>query len=121
MGLSALAWEVLFPKHVIENVNHIIIIPILLSDNQGAICVAYETAARLRAKCIDIKVHFARERIYSGKMTLRFVPNEVMIADFLKKCLPRVRVAQASFFLERPFDGVLKYSSVIGQFLHKVV
>ena len=85
MGLSALAWEVLFPKHVIENVSHNINIPIFFSDSQGAICVAYEIASRSRAKCIDIKVHFAREQIYYGKMTLRFVPNEVMIAANLKK------------------------------------
>ena len=111
----------MFPKHIFENVSHIIVILILFSDNKGAICAAYETASRSRAKCNDIKVHFARERIYSGKMTLRYVPTEVMIADFLTKCLPCVRLAHSSFSLEEPFDGVLKYSSVIGQFLNMVV
>ena len=43
MALSALAQEFLFLKHVFESVNYNTT-PMLLSDNQGAICVAHETA-----------------------------------------------------------------------------
>ena len=66
----------------------------LLSDNQGAICVAHETASRSRAKHIDIKVHFVRKQIHSCKMTLKYLPTTVMVANVLTKGLPCVRLAQ---------------------------
>ena len=50
MALSALAQEVLFLKHVFESVNYKTTLPILFSNNQGAICVAHQTASRSRAK-----------------------------------------------------------------------
>ena len=40
MALSALAQEVLLLKHVFESVNYKTTLPFLLSDNQGAVCVA---------------------------------------------------------------------------------
>ena len=92
MALSALAQEVFFLKNVFESVNYKTTLPIFFSDNQGAICVAHETASRLRAKHTDIKVHFVRGQICSGKMTLKYLPTTVMIADVLKK-----RASKCSF------------------------
>ena len=64
-ALSALAQEVLFLKHVFESINNKTTLPILLSDNQGAICVAHKTASRSRAKHIDIK-----ETLFENKLAL---------------------------------------------------
>ena len=106
MALSALAQEVLFLKPVFESVNYKIFLPILLSYNQGVICVAHETASRSRAKHIDIKVHFVREQIRSGKMTLKYLPTTIMVADVLTKGLPRIRLAQiCKLLVEVPFEG----------------
>ena len=58
----ALAQNVFFLKHVFETFKYKTTLPILFSDNHGAICVAHETASRSRAKHIDIKVHFFREQ-----------------------------------------------------------
>ena len=55
MALSSLAKEVLLLKPVFQSANLNTTIPILFSDNQGAICVAHETSSRLRAKHIDMK------------------------------------------------------------------
>ena len=94
MDLSVLAQEVLFLKHVFESVKYKTTRPILLSDNKGAILVAHETASRSRAKHIDIKVHFVGEQIRSGKMTSKYLPTAIMLADALTKGLPRIRLAQ---------------------------
>ena len=93
MALSVLAQEVLFLKHVFESVKYKTTRPILFNDNKGAFLVAHETASRSRAKHIDIKVHFVREQIRSGKMTLKYLPT-IIHADALKKGLPRIRFAQ---------------------------
>ena len=66
----------------------------MFSENQGAICVASETASRSLAKHIDIEVHFVREKIRIGKMTLKYLPTTIMVADVLTKGLPRFSLAQ---------------------------
>ena len=98
-------------------------VDLLLSDNQGAICVAHETASRSRAKHIDLKVHFVREQTPSGKMTFKFFPTTVIVADVPTKGLPRVRLAQICKLLYGSAfsGGELKYSSVIGQYSDMVV
>ena len=106
MALSALAQEVLFLKPVFESVNYKTTLPILFSDNQGATCVVHETASRSRAKHIDIKVHFVREQIRSGKMTLKYRPTTIMVADVLTNELPRIRLAQiCKLLVEVLFEG----------------
>ena len=70
------------------------LLSLFFSDNQGAICVAHETASRSRAKHIDIELHFVREQVRSGKMTLKYLPTTVLVADVLTKGLPRVPLAQ---------------------------
>ena len=94
MVLSALAQELLFLKPVFESVNYKTTLPILFSDNQGAICVAHETASRSWAIHIDIKVHFFREQVRSAKVTLKYRPTTIMVADILTKGLPRNRLTQ---------------------------
>ena len=82
MALSALAQEVLFLEIVFESVNYKTTLPILFSDNQGAICVAHETASRSRASHIGIKVLFVREQNRSGKMTLKYLSLRLWLRMF---------------------------------------
>ena len=106
MALSALAQEVLFLKPLFESANYKTTLPILFSNNRGAICVAHEIASRSSAKHIDIKVHFVREQIRSGKMTLKYRPTTIMVADVLTKELPRIRLAQiCKILVEVHFEG----------------
>lgn len=53
-------------------------------DNQGAIALAKNPVNRQRCKHIDIKYHFIRENINSGRLSLEYCPTEQMIADVLK-------------------------------------
>ena len=87
MALLALAQWVFFLKTVFETVSFNTTTTILFSDNQGAICVALEKISRSGPKHIDMKVHFVREQICSGKISLIDLPTIFMDADFLTKGL----------------------------------
>lgn len=54
-------------------------------DNQGAIALARNPVNRQRCKHIDIKYHFIRETVSSGKISLEYCPTDDMIADLLTK------------------------------------
>ena len=54
-------------------------------DNQSAIAMSKNPHGR--AKYVDIKFHFIRELPEKEKVTLKFCPNENMIADMLTKGL----------------------------------
>ena len=104
MALSGLAQEVSFLKHAFESFNYKTTLPTLFSDNQGAICVAHETASRSRTK-------------QTGEMTLKYLPTTVMVASVLTKGLPRVHLVQICklLFGNAFCGGVLKHASVISQ------
>lgn len=54
-------------------------------DNQGTIALARNPVSRQRCKHIDIKYHFIRETVNSGRVILEYCPTEQMVADVLTK------------------------------------
>lgn len=66
--------------------------PIMLhSDNNGAKEIAKNPVHHARTKHIDIRHHFVREALAGGKIELKYLPTERMIADVLTKPLPGPR------------------------------
>ena len=63
----------------------------LMGDNQGSIFLASNPIQEKRTKHIDIKYHFIREHVQSGKVDLYYVPTADNIADILTKNLAAVR------------------------------
>jgi hypothetical protein len=59
------------------------------ADNQGCIALSKNPVAHSRAKHIDIRHHFIRERIARREIDLQFCPTTQMIADIFTKQLPR--------------------------------
>ena len=55
----------------------------LYEDNQSAISLAKSPQFHGRAKHIDIRHHFLRERVADGTVELKYCPSENMVADIL--------------------------------------
>lgn len=62
---------------------------IIHADNQGCIALSRNPVAHSRAKHIDIRHHFIRERIARSEIDLQFLSTKEMVADIFTKALPR--------------------------------
>ena len=62
---------------------------IIYGDNQGCIALSRNPVAHSRAKHIDIRHHFIRERIANSEIDLRYCSTKEMLADIFTKQLPR--------------------------------
>lgn len=61
-------------------------------DNQGTIALAKNPVNRQRCKHIDIKYHFIRETVNSGRVILEYCPTEQMIAEVLTKPTTKIKL-----------------------------
>ncbi|GKB18268.1 hypothetical protein Tco_0852191, partial [Tanacetum coccineum] len=57
----------------------------------GAIALCYNNVQHSRAKHIDIRYHFIKEKVENGIVELYFVRAEYQLADIFTKPLPRER------------------------------
>ena len=61
--------------------------PILYVDNQGAIALSQNPVNHQRTKHIDIKWHFIRTIIQTGKIRIKYVGTDQNISDIFTKAL----------------------------------
>ena len=61
----------------------------LCGDNQGSIFIASNAVQEKRTKHIDIRYHYIREVVESGKVKLAFVQTDQNLADMFTKNLSR--------------------------------
>jgi len=64
-------------------------IQLVLSDSQGAICLAKTPRFNTRTKHIDVKYHFVQDAYAQGLIELNYLPTTDMPADIMTKPLPR--------------------------------
>lgn len=57
-------------------------------DNQGCIAMSKNCKSK-RAKHIDIKYHFLREKVMDGSIQLNYINTEMQVADICTKSLAR--------------------------------
>ena len=57
-------------------------------DNQSTICIANGQASK-RSKRIDIKYYYVQNKIAQGDFVLEYCKTQEMLADLLKKALPK--------------------------------
>ena len=67
--------------------NKIVLETIIFEDNQSTICLTKHQQTHGRSKHINIKYHFIRELVESGKIKLVYCAAEDMLADMLAKGL----------------------------------
>lgn len=62
----------------------------LIGDNSGSISLTKNAKHNARAKHIDIRHHFIRERVEMGDIAVEYVPSSENLADILTKPLGRL-------------------------------
>lgn len=61
-------------------------------DNQCTLALAKNPVNRQRCKQIDIKYHFIRETVNSGRIILEYCPTERMVADVMTKPATKLKL-----------------------------
>jgi hypothetical protein len=85
MSLSDAAREVFARCQLFRDLNIIIPIPVIYSDNQGAIAIADNPTNYQRAKQIDIRYRFVRQAVQNNKIRIDYIPTIEQLADVLNK------------------------------------
>jgi hypothetical protein len=62
----------------------------IYGDNTPAIALTKNTKGHARAKHIDVRYHYIRERVNDGHLQIEHVPSDKNLADIFTKQLPRV-------------------------------
>ena len=65
----------------------------LMSDSQAAIAMTKNLSVSARTKHMDVRLHFLRERVARGDISLSYVSTVDMLADPLTKPVPAVKFA----------------------------
>ena len=60
----------------------------LRTDNQSAIAIVKDPKFHMRTKHIDVRYHFIRALVRTGKVEITYVPTDDNLADVLTKALP---------------------------------
>jgi hypothetical protein len=87
MSLSDATREVYARIQLFRELNIDINSPVVFSDNQGALAIAQNPTNYQRSKHIDIRYHFIRQAVQSGRVRIEYVPTSQQLADILTKPL----------------------------------
>ena len=86
---SAAAQEAVWLQQLTSDLlNRSIQETVIFEDNQSAIYLAKNQQTHDWTKHIDIKYHFIRELVETGRIKLAYCPSADMVADILTKGLP---------------------------------
>jgi len=95
IALASAAQESVWLQELLSSIKEPRVKPAtIFEDNKSAICLAKNLQYHSRAKHIDIKHHFIREKVQAGDIKLEFCKSEDMVADMLTKGLNMVQFAK---------------------------
>jgi hypothetical protein len=91
-ALPSTTAELMWFVHLLKNIGHCVPPPKLYCDNISAIHMAKNPVFHHRTKHIEIDVHFVKERVASGALSLAYIPgsNKLRIFSpnhFVLQCL----------------------------------
>jgi hypothetical protein len=87
MALSDAAREAIARFNLFDELKLQPPIPVIHSDNQGALTIAENPTNYQRAEHIDIHYHFIRHVVEKGQVQIDFIPTAVQPTDILTKAL----------------------------------
>ena len=93
VAASEAAREAVWLANLIAEISHEVLpTPIRLNeDNQGAIALAKNPVGHGRNKHIDLRHHFLRELVETGKIVMTYIPTNDQLADIFTKALGKQR------------------------------
>jgi hypothetical protein len=92
MALSEACSEIAWLTSLQKEIGYLPTAPIpLVSDNQGGIFLAINSAHDCQFKHVDICYHFIQEYVESKHINIMYMSTDDMIADILTKPLGRVK------------------------------
>ena len=95
VALCAGMQEALYLKRLLEELLQNSFGPIEINvDNQGAISLSKNPTQHDRSKHVDIKYHFCRECVSSGKVEVQHVSSEDNVADVMTKAASKGKLAK---------------------------
>lgn len=66
-------------------------IPTLWCDDLSASALASNHVYHARTKHIELDIHFVRDKVLEGKLSIQYVPSSDQITDLLTKSLAQTR------------------------------
>ena len=71
----------------------------IYGDNQGAIALTKNPINHQRSKHIDVRYHFIRTEVCSGRVVIEFCPTIEMVADLVTKPVTKSRLTVFRSFI----------------------
>ena len=90
MALSDATKELLWLNHQLDDMGLNQPSTIMNEDNQGCIALAQNPGDHPRTKHINIRFHFIRAHVQSGKMELKYIATEKNVAEIMTKPFGRI-------------------------------
>ena len=85
IALSNATQQTIWLNNLIKEIIQDIHLPIIYCDNQAAIKLSNNNMITRKAKHIDIKYHFIKEKLQNKQLTLKYIPTKDNVADLLTK------------------------------------
>ena len=83
-----MAAEISWIQSLLQELNFPLpLIPITWCDNMGASALASNLVYHARTKCIELDVHFVKDKVLERSLEICYVPSHDQIADRLTKSL----------------------------------
>jgi hypothetical protein len=91
MAMSGALQEAAWLRQLLHDLQCTVKKPVeLFTDNQAAVSIAGSTLLpNSRSKHSDVRHHFVREQVRSGRVTVKWVPSNEQLADMFTKPLAK--------------------------------
>jgi hypothetical protein len=110
VAMSEAVKEIRFIYFLLKGMGVDVKLPIVVSDNVGAIFMAENSSLGIRTRHIDTRYHFVREHVKDGLIKIVFVKSSINDADmFTKNVAKKAYEKHVNKFLGKMQDSNFEY------------